>query len=79
MKAELLNKQSQVQRVRTEGNTIVRKQPSKKKTVPSNAGVEARAKRDEDQKKDEEPSLERVRLLFYNVHEFILKFNFLNM
>lgn len=60
LKAELLNKQSQVQRVRTEGTTVIRKHPSKKKTVPSNAGVEERAKRDEEQKKEEEPTLERV-------------------
>lgn len=60
MKAELQSKKAQVQSVRYDGTTTIRRQPTKKKAVIKNVGVEARAKLDEEQRKEDEPSLEKV-------------------
>ena len=63
LKAELLNKQAQVQRSRiAAGSDKIRIRPTKKAVAEPkrNAGVEKRAKLDEDQKKEDEPTLEKV-------------------
>ena len=62
LKAELLNKQAQIQRSKLAGTEKVRIRPTKK--APSeakrNTGVEKRAKRDEEQIEEDRPSLEKV-------------------
>lgn len=61
LKAELLSKQYQVQKTKAEGFNTVKSRPIKKKVaVKQNSGVELRAKRDEEQKIEEEPSLHKV-------------------
>lgn len=60
LKAELLNKKSQVQKVKTDGFRTIRNRPTKKVVLKQNSGVEQRAKRDEEQKDKDQPSLEKV-------------------
>ena len=63
MKAELLSKQAQVKRAKADGFNTIHSRPAKvKNLVKKNSGVEARAKRDEEQKKVDDPSLDKVSL-----------------
>ena len=62
LKAELLNKQAQIQRSKLNGTETVRIRPTKK-TAPEpkrNTGVDKRAKQDEEQIEEDRPSLEKV-------------------
>ncbi len=64
LKAELLHKQSLVQRVKTDGIKTIRNRPKNKKTAEKqNSGVESRAKRDEEQEKEDQPSLDKVKFI----------------
>lgn len=64
MKAELLNKQSQVRKVKQDGFHTVRNRSTKKKPIEKqNSGVEARAKRDEEQKEEDQPTLDKVKFV----------------
>ena len=68
LKAELLNKQAQVQRNRiAAGSDKARIRPTKKPAAEPkrNTGVEKRAKHDEEQKKEEEPTLEKVKEIYH--------------
>jgi hypothetical protein len=60
LKAELLNKQSQVLKVKTDGFKTIRNRPTKKVVLKQNSGVDLRAKRDEEQKDEDQPNLEKV-------------------
>jgi hypothetical protein len=62
LKAELLNKQSQVQKVKTDGFKTIRNHPTKKVVLKQNSGVELRAKRDEEQIAEDQPTLDKVNL-----------------
>jgi hypothetical protein len=62
LKAELLNKQSQVQKVKTNGFKTIRNRPAKKVVLKQNSGVELRAKRDEEQIAEDQPTLDKVNL-----------------
>ncbi|XP_046654324.1 coiled-coil domain-containing protein 174-like isoform X1 [Daphnia pulicaria] len=63
LKAELLNKQSQVQKVKTDGFKTIRNRPTKKVVLKQNSGVELRAKRDEEQIAEDQPTLDKSRLI----------------
>ncbi|KAI9556970.1 hypothetical protein GHT06_016764 [Daphnia sinensis] len=64
LKAELLSKQSQVQKVKQDGFQTIRNRSTKKTAaVKQNSGVEARAKRDEEQKEEDQPTLDKSRLI----------------
>ncbi|KZS11786.1 Coiled-coil domain-containing protein 174 [Daphnia magna] len=64
LKAELLNKQSQVQKVKQDGFQTIRNRSTRKPVaVKQNSGVEARAKRDEEQKDEDQPTLDKSRLI----------------
>lgn len=63
LKAELLAKQAQIERAKAAGIKVFHQGGETKKvkeTEKKNAGVELRAKRDEEQKREDEPSLEKV-------------------
>ncbi|XP_057374445.2 LOW QUALITY PROTEIN: coiled-coil domain-containing protein 174-like [Daphnia carinata] len=64
LKAELLNKQSQIQKVKQDGFQTIRNRSTKKTAVvKQNSGVEARAKRDEEQKDEDQPTLDKSRVI----------------
>jgi hypothetical protein len=63
LKAELLNKQSQVQKVKTDGFKTIRNRPTKKVVLKQNSGVELRAKRDEEQIAEDQPTLDKVNFI----------------
>lgn len=66
LKAELLNKQSQVQKVKQDGFQTIRNRSTRKPVaVKQNSGVEARAKRDEEQKDEDQPTLDKVKCICY--------------
>jgi len=62
LKAELLNKQAQIQRSKLTGTETVRIRPTKKAAPEPkrNTGVEKRAKQDEEQIEEDRPSVEKV-------------------
>ena len=72
LKAELLSKQTEVQRAKsTTGLKSIKRGPLTKRdepTVKKNKGVDSRAKLDEEEKEDERPSLDRVK----TASEFII-------
>ena len=64
-----------MQRAKTDGVKTIRNRPAKKGILAKqNTGVEIRAKRDEEQKKEEEPSLDKVK--FTNINGKLSSFVF---
>ena len=56
-----------MQRAKTDGVKTIRNRPAKKGILAKqNTGVEIRAKRDEEQKKEDEPNLDKVK--FTNIN-----------
>ena len=78
LKAELFSKHSQVQKAKTDGFKTIRNRPTKKVILKQNIGVELRAKRDEEQKDEDQPSLEKVALhmLKCSIHILVLLYFF---
>lgn len=76
LKAELFSKHSQVQKAKTDGFKTIRNRPTKKVILKQNSGVEQRAKRDEEQKDEDQPSLEKVALhmLKFSIHMLVYVF-----